>query len=52
MERVETRAGTAAVLVPDHPSSILRAPGEESRREETRLFVEDLKKVARMLAAE
>jgi DNA polymerase len=34
-----------------HPSSILRAPDEESRREEARRFVEDLKGVARMLGA-
>jgi uracil-DNA glycosylase len=31
-----------------HPSSILRAPDEEGRREEMRRFVEDLKKVAAM----
>ncbi len=29
-----------------HPSSILRAPDEESRREQTRLLVDDLKTVA------
>ena len=29
-----------------HPSSILRAPDEEARREELKLFVADLKKVA------
>jgi uracil-DNA glycosylase family protein len=33
-----------------HPSSILRAPDEESRREEMRAFVRDLKKVARKVA--
>jgi uracil-DNA glycosylase family protein len=33
-----------------HPSSILRAPDDESRREEMRRFVEDLKKVASALA--
>ncbi len=31
-----------------HPSSILRAPDEDGRREEMRRFVEDLKKVAAM----
>jgi uracil-DNA glycosylase len=29
-----------------HPSSILRAPDDEARHREMRLFVEDLKKVA------
>jgi uracil-DNA glycosylase len=33
-----------------HPSSILRAPDEESRREEMRRFVEDLKNVSSALA--
>jgi DNA polymerase len=33
-----------------HPSSILRAPDEESRREEMRRFVEDLKTVSSALA--
>jgi uracil-DNA glycosylase family protein len=32
-----------------HPSSILRAPDEETRREEMRRFVDDLKNVAREL---
>jgi uracil-DNA glycosylase len=32
-----------------HPSSILRAPDEETRHEEMRKFVEDLKKVASVL---
>jgi DNA polymerase len=32
-----------------HPSSILRAPDEESRRAETRRFIEDLEKVAARL---
>ena len=30
-----------------HPSSILRAPDDEARREEMRRFVRDLKKIAR-----
>ena len=33
-----------------HPSSILRAPDDESRREEMREFVADLKKVTRAVA--
>ena len=37
------------VLATVHPSSILRAPDEESRRLEMTLFTEDLKKVARAL---
>jgi DNA polymerase len=32
-----------------HPSSLLRAPDEESRHREMRLFVEDLKKIAEVL---
>jgi DNA polymerase len=32
-----------------HPSSILRAPDDESRREEMRAFVADLRKVAKKL---
>jgi uracil-DNA glycosylase len=32
-----------------HPSSILRAPDDESRRRETELFVADLKRVAALL---
>ena len=35
-----------------HPSSILRAPDDESRRREMREFVADLEKVARRLATE
>lgn len=38
------------VIATVHPSSILRAPDEESRRLETHRFVDDLKKVARVLA--
>ncbi len=34
-----------------HPSSILRAPDDEARREEMRRFVEDLKHVAERLRA-
>ncbi len=30
-----------------HPSSILRAPDDESRREELRAFVADLTKIAK-----
>ncbi len=33
-----------------HPSSLLRAPDEETRRQETERFVEDLRKVAKLLS--
>jgi DNA polymerase len=33
-----------------HPSSILRAPDEEQRRTEMRLFVADLRKIARAIS--
>src|SRR6266581_1016545 len=32
-----------------HPSSILRAPDDETRRTEKRLFIDDLKRIARVL---
>jgi len=32
-----------------HPSAILRAPDEESRHEEMERFVDDLRKVARVI---
>jgi len=34
-----------------HPSSLLRAPDEETRQRETALFIEDLKKAAAVLSA-
>lgn len=37
------------VTVTVHPSSILRAPDDAGRREAMRLFVRDLKKIARVL---
>jgi len=37
------------VLATVHPSSLLRAPDEETRRQETERFVEDLRVVARVL---
>ena len=37
------------VMATVHPSSILRAPDEETRRLEHRRFVDDLKKLARVL---
>jgi DNA polymerase len=37
------------VLATVHPSSILRAPDDETRRRETARFVDDLKRVARAL---
>jgi DNA polymerase len=39
----------ARTLVTVHPSSLLRAPDEESRAENYALFVNDLRKVAREL---
>ena len=39
------------VLATVHPSSLLRAPDDETRRRETARFVQDLKKVARALKA-
>jgi DNA polymerase len=35
------------VMATVHPSSILRAPDEETRREERRRFIDDLKKLAK-----
>jgi DNA polymerase len=37
------------VMATVHPSSILRAPDDESREEEMERFVDDLAKVARAL---
>jgi DNA polymerase len=37
------------VLATVHPSSLLRAPDDETRRRETRRFVDDLRKVRRAL---
>jgi DNA polymerase len=37
------------VLATVHPSSLLRAPDEETRRQETARFIEDLRKVARAI---
>ena len=37
------------VMATVHPSSILRAPDEESRRAAMKLFVTDLKKVAKVI---
>ena len=39
------------VMATVHPSSILRAPDDDTRRQETKLFVEDLRKVARALSS-
>ena len=38
------------VMATVHPSSLLRAPDEETRRAETELFVEDLRSVAKLIA--
>jgi uracil-DNA glycosylase family protein len=47
-EFVESRLAPL-VLATVHPSSLLRAPDEETRRRETAHFIEDLQKVARAL---
>jgi uracil-DNA glycosylase len=39
------------VMATVHPSSLLRAPDEETRRRETKLFVEDLRAAARALSS-
>jgi DNA polymerase len=39
------------VIATVHPSSILRAPDDETRRAEMRRFVDDLRKVAAAMAA-
>jgi uracil-DNA glycosylase len=37
------------VMATVHPSSILRAPDDETRRLELRRFIDDLKKLARVI---
>jgi uracil-DNA glycosylase family protein len=37
------------VMATVHPSSILRAPDEETRREEMKRFIHDLKKISRII---
>jgi len=51
-QRGEMIASTLAPMVTAtvHPSSILRAPDDETRHREMRLFVADMKKVAQALA--
>jgi uracil-DNA glycosylase len=39
------------VMATVHPSSLLRAPDEETRHRETRRFIDDLRKVARALSS-
>jgi len=39
------------VMATVHPSSILRAPDEETRHTEMRRFIEDLEKIARVLSS-
>jgi DNA polymerase len=39
------------VLATVHPSSLLRAPDEQTRRQETERFIEDLRKVARAVSS-
>jgi len=38
------------IMATVHPSSILRAPDDETRRDEKRRFVDDLKRVARVIS--
>jgi uracil-DNA glycosylase len=40
-----------AAIATVHPSSVLRAPDDDTRRRETALFIEDLRRVAAELAA-
>jgi DNA polymerase len=40
------------VMATVHPSSLLRAPDEETRHRETRQFIQDLRKAGRALAGE
>ena len=50
-ERGKLMAGPyGSVLATVHPSSLLRAPDEETRRRETRRFIDDVTSVARALA--
>ncbi|MBI5439589.1 MAG: UdgX family uracil-DNA binding protein [Deltaproteobacteria bacterium] len=44
------REGGPRYLATVHPSSILRAPDDDARREQQELFVEDLRKVAAAIA--
>jgi len=39
------------VLATVHPSSLLRAPDEETRRRETKRFIDDLRAVAQKLGS-
>jgi DNA polymerase len=39
------------VLATVHPSSLLRAPDEQTRRQETERFIDDLRKVARAVSS-
>jgi uracil-DNA glycosylase family protein len=50
-QRGEFIASTLApyVMATVHPSSILRAPDDETRELETRLFIDDLKKLAKVI---
>jgi DNA polymerase len=43
------RPGLPAMMATVHPSSILRAPDDETRELEMRAFVQDLKRVAQHL---
>jgi uracil-DNA glycosylase family protein len=47
--RIKNQPGYPPILATVHPSSILRAPDEDARERETRLFIADLKTAARHL---
>jgi DNA polymerase len=47
-----TSALAPLVMATVHPSSLLRAPDEDTRRRETERFIEDLRTVARALSSE
>ncbi len=44
---IATKDGVVVATV--HPSSLLRAPDDETRHQETARFIDDLKVVARLL---
>lgn len=52
LEKARAAQASCFVMATVHPSSILRAPDEESRREEMHRFIGDLIKAARVLAGE
>ena len=49
---IRTTPSAPIIMATVHPSSILRAPDDESREEQFQSFVDDLKKVGRFLSRE